>query len=94
LAPSPSAEHRRDAGTKGQQPWILVNPLRHNGIIGSASAKVKDSPCVATVLEWEVTNVTDRLGGKEIHLELTRWTAGNQEVTEWFVFGANDEIEE
>jgi hypothetical protein len=46
---------------------------------------------VATVLEWEVTNVTDRLGGKEIHLELTRWTAGNQEVTEWFVFGANDE---
>jgi hypothetical protein len=53
--------------------------------------------------EWEVTNVTDRLGGEEIHLELTRWTAGNQltrwtagnqEVTEWFVFDANDEIEE
>jgi hypothetical protein len=44
--------------------------------------------------EWEVTNVTDRRGGEEIHLELTRWTAGNQEVTEWFVFDADDEIEE
>jgi hypothetical protein len=44
--------------------------------------------------EWEVTNITDRLGGEEIHLELTRWTAGNREVTEWFVFDANDEIEE
>jgi hypothetical protein len=29
---------------------MVANPLRHNGIIGWAPAKVKDSPCVATVL--------------------------------------------
>jgi hypothetical protein len=32
--------HRKDADIKGQQPSILVNPLRHNGIIGSRSAEV------------------------------------------------------
>jgi hypothetical protein len=42
--------HRKDGDIKGQQPSILVNPLRHNGIIGSALAKVKQFPCAATVL--------------------------------------------
>src|SRR5215216_3185388 len=46
----PSAEHRKDGDIKGQQPSILVNPLRHNGIIGWRLAKMKRFPCVATVL--------------------------------------------
>jgi hypothetical protein len=40
LAPPPSAEHRKDVDIKGQQPSVHVNPLRHNGIIGSRSVKV------------------------------------------------------
>jgi hypothetical protein len=32
--------HRKDADIKGQQPPMDVNPLRHNGIIGSVLAKV------------------------------------------------------
>jgi hypothetical protein len=43
--------------------------------------------------EWEVTNVIDRDKGEEVHLELTRWTDNDKEVTERFVFDANDEIE-
>jgi hypothetical protein len=37
---------------KGQQPSILVNPLRHNGIIGWNPEMVEQSPCLATVLPW------------------------------------------
>jgi hypothetical protein len=39
--------HRKDADTKGQQPSIIVNPLQHNGIIGSRSGQVKRSPLLA-----------------------------------------------
>jgi MarR family transcriptional regulator, organic hydroperoxide resistance regulator len=35
---------------KGQQPSMNVNPLRHKGIIGSRREKVKQSPCLATML--------------------------------------------
>jgi hypothetical protein len=42
--------HRKDVDIKGQQPSTHVNPLRHNGIIGSGLEKVKRSSCPATVL--------------------------------------------
>jgi hypothetical protein len=44
--------------SKVNNPSILVNPLRHNGIIGSSSAKVKGSSCAARVLggpRWSVS---------------------------------------
>jgi hypothetical protein len=41
--------HRKDADTKGQ-PSIIVNPLRHNGIIGSPSGQVKRSSLLARLL--------------------------------------------
>jgi len=50
--------HRKDADIKGQQPSTHVNPLRHNGIIGSGLEKVKQSPCLATGLpgrRWSVS---------------------------------------
>jgi hypothetical protein len=50
--------HRKDGDIKGQQPSLLANPLRHNGIIGWRSAKMKHFPCVATVLaerRWSVS---------------------------------------
>lgn len=42
--------------------------------------------------EWEVTDVVERDKGEEIHLELTRWTENNEEVTERFVFDPLDEL--
>ena len=44
--------------------------------------------------EWEVTDVVERNKGEEIHLELTRWTENNEEVTERFVFDPLDEFED
>jgi hypothetical protein len=42
--------HRKDADIKGQQPSMHVNPLWHNGIIGSQMQDLKQFPCVATIL--------------------------------------------
>jgi DNA-binding MarR family transcriptional regulator len=50
--------HRKDVDIKGQQPSMYVNPLRHNGIIGWRLERVKQPPCLATVLpgrRWSVS---------------------------------------
>jgi hypothetical protein len=46
---------------KGQQPSMLVNPLRHNAIIGCRLPKMKRSPFLATDFR-EAT--MERLAGK------------------------------
>jgi hypothetical protein len=66
---------------KGQQPSILVNPLRHNGIIGWHPEKVEQSPCLTTVLPCRGRRISPDAGhlsrsGKELVTRGGVWNPG------------------